>query len=92
MQSVAQLVTVALKLFVLGLIVRVVLSWVHSTQTRKVELFLDKIYEPLLRPLRRVIKPIKLNTSPPSSLDLAPLALVLAVWWLVHPLLMWILL
>ena len=90
MKAIAQLIIVALKLFVLGLIVRMVLSWVRSPQTRKVEVFLDKVYEPLLCPLRRLIKPIRLSTSPPTSLDLAPLALILIVWWLVHPLLMWV--
>lgn len=92
MKVIAQLVTAALKLFVLGLIVRAVLSWVQSPQVRKMELFLDKIYEPALRPLRQLIKPIKLNTSPTTSLDVAPLVLVVAIWWFVHPLLMWILL
>jgi len=90
MKPLAQLVTTALKLAVLGLVVRMVLSWIRSPQTRKAEVFLDKIYEPVLRPIRQIIKPIPLKTSPPTNLDLAPLVLIVAIWWLVQPLLMWV--
>lgn len=90
MKAIAQLITVALKLFVLGLIIRVVLSWVRSPQTRKVEVFLDKIYEPVLRPIRQVVKPLTLKASPQMSLDLSPFVLILIIWWLIHPLLMWV--
>ncbi len=90
MKPIVQLLDLALKLFVLGLLVQMVLSWFRSPRTRKVEAFLRRVYDPVLRPIRQVVKPITLNTSPPTSVDLAPLILILLIWWLLYPLLLWI--
>ena len=92
MRILAQLVTAAVKLFVLGLLVRIVLSWLRSPATRAAERWLDRIYEPLLAPIRRLIPPVRLGDPNAPRLDLAPLILLLAIWLLIHPLLMWILL
>ena len=91
MHSLASLVDLLLKLFALGLFVRAVLSWITLSQARKAEQYLDHLYGPFLKPLRRAIKPLHLNTTPPSAIDFSPLVLLLVVWWLIHPFLMWLL-
>jgi uncharacterized protein YggT (Ycf19 family) len=91
MQSLASMIDALLKLFALGLFVRAALTWVRDRNTKKVEEYLDHIYAPFLAPIRKVVKPIQVNTSPPSALDLAPLILLLLVWWVVNPFLMWLL-
>jgi uncharacterized protein YggT (Ycf19 family) len=85
------IVEVVLKLFSLGLFVRVMLSWVKLPMTQKVEKYLDRFYFPFLTPVRKAIKPIQLNTTPPFQVDLSPIVVLLVIWWLVYPFLMWIL-
>ena len=90
MKSAVALVDLVLRVFVLGLIVRVILNWITASKAHPLVNFLNQVYEPFLTPLRRLIKPIPLNTSPPAALDLAPLVLVLVVMWILHPLLLWV--
>jgi uncharacterized protein YggT (Ycf19 family) len=97
MEHLAEFINVALKLFVFGLIVRAILSWVYLVSwlqfknSRKLEDYLDHIYRPFLAPIRKVIKPVVLNTTPPSPLDLAPWVLLLLVTQIISPFLMWLL-
>lgn len=90
MKNAAALVDLLVRAFTLGLIVRVILSWIGAAKTHGVVIFLNKVYEPFLVPMRRVIKPIPLSTSPPTALDLTPLVLLLVVGWVLHPLLLWV--
>jgi uncharacterized protein YggT (Ycf19 family) len=93
MTQIARIVDVLIRLFALGLFVRMFLGWIAPAglALRPVMLYLDKVYEPVLRPLRRIIKPVKLNLNPPTSIDLSPLILLLGLWWFVHPFAMWLL-
>lgn len=91
MRFVASLVDLVLKLFTLGLFIRMVLSWVRIGGLYRFERFLDQFYAPFLSPLRRLIRPLPMGGSPPVALDLAPLVLLLLIWLAVHPFLMWVL-
>ncbi|NBQ67636.1 MAG: YggT family protein [Nitrosomonadaceae bacterium] len=90
MKFLATLIDLLLRAFTLGLVVRVILSWVGAPKTHGVVKFLDKVYEVFLVPLRRIIKPIPLGTAPVTLLDLTPLVLLLVVTWILHPLLLWV--
>jgi uncharacterized protein YggT (Ycf19 family) len=89
MKFLATLVDLLLRAFTLGLVVRVILSWVGAPKTHSVVKFLDKAYEVFLVPLRRIIKPIPVGTAPTTLLDLTPLVLLMVVTWILHPLLLW---
>ncbi len=91
MQSLASIISALLKLFALGLFIRAALTWVRIKNSAKVEAYLDHIYAPFLAPIRKVVKPIQVQTSPPTAFDFAPLILLMLVWWVVHPFLMWLL-
>ena len=90
MKSATAMVDFLLRVFTLGLIVQVLLSWVGASKAHPIVTFLEKVYEPFLSPLRRLIKPIPISTSPPRSLDVSPLLLLLIVTWILHPLLLWV--
>jgi uncharacterized protein YggT (Ycf19 family) len=90
MQFVGRIVQGILKLYVLGLLIRVVLSWVGSPATRRLEALLDGFYEPILKRIRDVVKPIRVGSAPTRSLDLSPLILIVIVTWVLQPLLMWL--
>lgn len=91
MRTAANFVDVALKVFALGLVIRALLSWVTPPAARKAEQYLDRLYNPFLAPLRKLFKPLQLNTTPPSTVDLAPLVLLFLIWWFIHPFAMWLL-
>lgn len=90
MKTIATLVDLIMRAFMLGLLARVILSWVGAPKAHGVVKFLDKIYEVFLIPMRRIIKPIPVGTSPPTLLDITPLILLLIVAWILHPMLLWI--
>jgi uncharacterized protein YggT (Ycf19 family) len=89
MRTLASAVDVLVRIFALGLFVHCLLSWVGVTKRLRERL--EKVYAPFLNPIRKVIKPVELKTSPPTLLDIAPLLLMLLVWWFVRPFLIWVL-
>ena len=91
MGKIALIVTVLVKLFALGLVVRAAVTWFRIKNSKKVEDYLDRLYAPCLAPIRKILKPIQFNTSPPTALDVSPLVLLCLVWWIIHPFLMWLL-
>ena len=91
MELIRDLVDAALRLFALGLFVSVLLNWILSHPATGFRKQLDGFYEPFLKPIRRYLKPVKLSPNAPVGMDLSPLVLLLAVWWAIHPFLMWVL-
>ncbi len=77
------LIDIVLGLFVWILILAVVMSWLISfnvvnTTNRFVYMFSDFLYritEPALRPIRRILPNL-------GGLDISPLVLLLAIWFL----------
>jgi uncharacterized protein YggT (Ycf19 family) len=72
----AQLVAMAFDVYGLGLIAYAVCSWIPYPQAKKLENWLRPWYEPLLRQIRRVIKPLAYHTT---RVDLTPLVLFLGL-------------
>lgn len=67
--SVAELASMALKVFLFAIIIQVVISWVNPGAYNPVTSLLYSLTEPLLAPARRLIPPI-------SGLDLSPLVVL----------------
>ena len=86
-----KIVDMAIRLFALGLFVYIVLQWMSVPRLWKVQRFLERIYEPLLNPIRRCIRPVRIFPDAPGAIDLSPLILLLLLWLFVHPFLMWVL-
>ena len=72
----ARLLYLALNVYGLGLIVYGVCSWVQHPSTRELRNWLSKWYEPLLAPIRRRVKPVRMGAA---MLDMAPLLLFVAI-------------
>jgi YggT family protein len=66
----------AVHLFMVLIIGRVVLSWIHNVQLAPILEVLYKLTEPTLRPVKRIIPPV-------SGYDLSPLFLILVLQLLV---------
>ncbi len=84
-------VSLTLKFFALGLFITILLNWFRPIAWAGFQRHLNRFYDIFLDPLRRYIKPIKLFPSAPVALDLAPLVLLLLIWLIIHPFLMWLL-
>lgn len=91
MSLLVKIVDIGIRLFALGLFVYIVLQWVSIPALWRVQRFLERIYEPLLNPIRRCIRPIRIFPDAPGAVDLSPLILLLLLWIFVHPFLMWVL-
>ncbi|MCF7668850.1 MAG: YggT family protein [Verrucomicrobia bacterium] len=90
-QQLRALVDLVIKLFELGLFITIILNLFSPPSLYRVQCRLNAFYDFFLNPIRRHIRPFKITPSSPASLDLAPIILLLIVWLLVHPFLMWIL-
>jgi YggT family protein len=70
--SVAELVALALNVYIFAIIVQAILSWVNPGHYNPVSSILYSLTEPLLRPARQLLPPI-------SGIDLSPLLVLLAL-------------
>jgi YggT family protein len=69
----------ALYIYFLAVFAWVVLSWIPMSAGHplgRVQGFLDRIIEPVIRPIRSVIPPIRLGGG---ALDLSPVILLIAI-------------
>jgi YggT family protein len=69
----------ALYIYFLAVFAWVVLSWIpmsYGHPLGRIKQFLDRIIEPVIRPIRRVIPPIRLGGG---ALDLSPLILIIGI-------------
>jgi YggT family protein len=69
----------ALYLYFLAIFAWVVLSWIPMSSDHplgRVRAFLDRIIEPVIRPIRRVIPPLRLGGG---ALDLSPIILLVGI-------------
>jgi YggT family protein len=71
-----RIVDFAISVYTLGLVVYSVLSWFRGAQTDKVRAWLARFYEPILKKLRSVIKPLRIGNS---MLDVTPVLFLLAL-------------
>lgn len=75
-----------LQVYLYAVIGWVILSWIPMSSDhplRRVQAFLDRLIYPVIRPLRRVIPPIRLGGG---ALDLSPLILIIGISWILIPL------
>lgn len=84
------LIDMFIRAFALGLFIHILLSWLAPGKLIELRKILEAVYEPFLRPIRRVVRPLKLSSSAPVGVDLAPVILLLLVWLFVHRFLMWV--
>lgn len=76
-----RLFEVAFVFYSLGLLIYALLGWFGgNVETNVWRAKMAPAYEPLLRPLRGVIKPIKVDNR---AIDLTPLVLLVALWLVV---------
>ncbi len=64
--AIGELLNLVLNIFVIGILIQVVLSWVAPATHNPATALLQRITEPVLAPARRIIPPI-------SGIDLSPL-------------------
>ncbi|MCF8496658.1 MAG: YggT family protein [Alphaproteobacteria bacterium] len=80
MPFLAYLLDTAINIYVILIIVQVAMSWLiafevvnaHSPQARNLMALLEKITEPLYRPIRRFVPPI-------GGIDLTPLIVIIGI-------------
>ena len=70
--SVADLVALILTVFLVAIIIKVILSWVNPGHYNPVIGLVDRLAQPVLRPVRKIVPPI-------GGLDLSPLFATLLV-------------
>lgn len=70
--SLAELVDLLFKVFIYGILIQAILSWVNPGAYNPAVSLLHSLTEPVLRPVRRVLPPI-------SGMDLSPLLAILAL-------------
>jgi YggT family protein len=70
------LLSYALYAFLIILLVRVAFSWISPFPTNSVSRFAYQVTEPVLAPIRRMIPPV-------SGIDLSPLVVTLAIYFVI---------
>ena len=75
MAALANLIDIVLQAFMLILIIRALISWVNPDPYNPIVRFLYRVTEPVLRPVRRWLPPM-------SGLDLSPMVVLLAIYFL----------
>jgi YggT family protein len=79
MVAVASFLSLVLWLFVIVTLVRVAFSWVSPYPNNPVYRFAVLVTEPVLGPVRRLLPPV-------SGMDLSPLVVTVACYFLIHAL------
>jgi YggT family protein len=72
MMAIAELLDLVLKIYIFGILIQVVLSWVNPHSYNPVTAILYSINEPLLRPARKLLPPI-------SGFDLSPILVMIGL-------------
>lgn len=70
--SIAELINLLINVYIVGILIQVILSWVNPHAYNPATSLLHRINEPVLAPARRVIPPI-------SGIDLSPVLVLLAL-------------
>lgn len=72
-RAIFQVLDLFLTIYLWLVIARAIISWVNPSPYHPVVRFLDKVTEPLLRPLRRIIPPV-------YGLDLTPIIVIFLIY------------
>lgn len=76
--SLAKVIDIALSLYMWIIIFRAVISWVNPDPYNKIVIFLYRITEPILRPLRRILPRALYSTG----IDFSPIIIILIIIFL----------
>jgi len=79
MGVIASVLILALWLLVIVIFVRIVFSWLSPYPTNPISRLAFQVTEPVLAPVRRLLPPV-------SGLDLSPLVVTVACYFLIHAL------
>ena len=79
MGAIASLLALLLWAFVIIILVRVAFTWVSPYPTHQVYRLAVRITEPVLAPVRRWLPPV-------SGMDLSPIVVAVACYFLIHAL------
>ena len=72
--TISYVISIVAELLVLALIIRAVLSWlIGITALQPIARFFNKITDPLIAPIRRILPPV-------GGFDLSPLVALLLIW------------
>ncbi len=74
--ALAQIVSILLTLMYWLILIRALISWVNPDPFNPLVQFLNRVTEPILEPIRRVL--------PPLSIDLSPMIAFLGIVFLQH--------
>jgi YggT family protein len=77
--AIASLLALLLWAFVIIILVRIAFTWVSPYPTHAVYRLAYRITEPVLAPVRRLLPPV-------SGMDLSPIVVTLACYFLIHAL------
>jgi YggT family protein len=78
--SLAELLSLFIYVFIFSIIIEMVLSWVNNDPYNPLQIFVNRLNAPLLKPMRRFISPIGgLDLSPLAVIILLQLALILVI-------------
>ncbi|MCK4951720.1 MAG: YggT family protein [Gammaproteobacteria bacterium] len=70
--SVTGLISLALYIYIIGIFVQVIFSWIQPGASNPIIILLYQLTEPVMRPVRRLLPPI-------SGLDLSPLLAIIVL-------------
>jgi YggT family protein len=76
MVALARIIDIVLTIYMWIIIFRAVISWVHADPYNKVVIFLYKVTEPVLRPVRRIL-PMR-----NMGIDFSPIVVILVIIFL----------
>jgi YggT family protein len=75
LSAVARLVDLVLTAYMWIIIIRALVTWVNPDPYNPIVRFLYRVTEPVLRPVRRMLPPM-------GGLDLSPMIVILAIYFL----------
>ena len=72
--SISSVISILAELLFLALIIRAVLSWLTGVVAlQPVARFINRVTDPLLEPIRRIVPPL-------GGIDMSPLIAMLVIW------------
>lgn len=75
----------SLYIYEMGLFAFIIASWIKHPVAKTVHDFLANFYQPILKPIQKVIKPVNIGRS---QVDLSPAILLIAIYvlqWIIGP-------
>ncbi len=78
MNPIYRLLNLLLTLYTYGLIAYILLSWTSGSEMHRARIWLGQFYEPILRPLQRTFRPIRVGGA---LIDLSPIIVFILIFF-----------